>query len=74
MRDEGVDPNLEIVIDCADPRALATFWAAALGFCAVGFREPYFCCYRRAEPFRRRSCSGCRNRSGARHGVTSICA
>jgi Glyoxalase-like domain len=42
MRDEGVEPNFDILIDCADPQALAQFWAAALGYCAVGFREPYF--------------------------------
>jgi len=42
LGDEGVEPNIDIVIDCADPPALAGFWAAALGYRAVGFREPYF--------------------------------
>ena len=40
MPDE-VAPNVDIVIDCADPEALARFWAAALGYRSVGFREPY---------------------------------
>ncbi|HMC41554.1 MAG TPA: VOC family protein [Acidimicrobiales bacterium] len=35
-------PNLDLVIDCADPEALADFWAAALGYRKVGFAEPYF--------------------------------
>src|SRR5438477_4236745 len=35
-------PNLDLVIDCADPQALAEFWAPALGYRKVGFREPYF--------------------------------
>ena len=39
--DERLDPNLDIVIDCADPQGLAAFWAAALGYRAVGFREPH---------------------------------
>jgi predicted enzyme related to lactoylglutathione lyase len=42
MPDEQLDPNLDIVIDCADPESLANFWAAALGYRAVGFREPYY--------------------------------
>jgi len=42
MGDEGVGPNIDIVIDCADPPALAGFWAGALGYRAVGFREPHF--------------------------------
>ena len=42
MVDALVDPNLDIVIDCADPVALAVFWAAALGYRPVGFREPHF--------------------------------
>jgi predicted enzyme related to lactoylglutathione lyase len=42
MGDKPVDPNLDIVIDCADPATLAVFWAAALGYRAVGFREPHF--------------------------------
>jgi predicted enzyme related to lactoylglutathione lyase len=35
-------PNLDVVIDCADPEALAEFWAPALGYRKVGFSEPYF--------------------------------
>ena len=35
-------PQLDLVIDCADPEALAGFWAPALGYRKVGFREPYF--------------------------------
>jgi Glyoxalase-like domain len=42
MPDEQLAPNVDIVIDCADPEGLATFWAAALGYRAVGFGEPYF--------------------------------
>jgi Glyoxalase-like domain len=40
--DEPAEPNVDIVIDCADPETLAAFWAAALGYRAVGFGEPYF--------------------------------
>jgi predicted enzyme related to lactoylglutathione lyase len=35
-------PNVDIVIDCADPEALAEFWAAALGYTKAGFFDPYF--------------------------------
>src|SRR4051794_24572522 len=42
MGDEPVEPNLDIVIDCADPPALAEFWAAPRGYRAVGFLEPLF--------------------------------
>jgi Glyoxalase-like domain len=41
MPDEQTDPNLDIVIDCADPQSLAEFWAAALGYRAAGSRGPY---------------------------------
>jgi hypothetical protein len=34
-------PNVDIVIDCSDPRALATFWAAALDYRLVGCRDNY---------------------------------
>ena len=40
--DEQLHPNVDIVIDCADPEAMAEFWAAALGYRAVGLRDPYF--------------------------------
>jgi Glyoxalase-like domain len=40
--DERPAPNVDIVIDCANPETLAAFWAAALGYRAVGFGEPYF--------------------------------
>jgi catechol 2,3-dioxygenase-like lactoylglutathione lyase family enzyme len=39
---EQLDPNIDIVIDCADPETLARFWAEALGYRAVGFGAPYF--------------------------------
>ncbi len=39
---EELGPNVDIVIDCADPEALAVFWAEALGYRAVGFVDPYF--------------------------------
>jgi catechol 2,3-dioxygenase-like lactoylglutathione lyase family enzyme len=42
MADGSREPNIDIVIDCADPEALAAFWAAALGYRPVGFHEPYF--------------------------------
>ena len=42
MADDQVHPNVDIVIDCANPEALAGFWAKALGYRAVGFGEPYF--------------------------------
>jgi len=35
---DQLGPNVDIVIDCADPETLAGFWAAALGYRAVGFR------------------------------------
>jgi predicted enzyme related to lactoylglutathione lyase len=36
------EPNIDIVIDCADPETLADFWADALGYTKVGFFDPYF--------------------------------
>ena len=36
------EPNVDIVIDCADPEALAEFWAAALGHTKAGLFDPYF--------------------------------
>ena len=38
---EQLHPNVDIVIDCADPETLAAFWADALGYRIVGFGEPY---------------------------------
>ena len=38
---EQLHPNVDIIIDCADPEALAAFWAEALGYRIVGFGEPY---------------------------------
>ncbi len=35
------EPNVDIVIDCADPEALAEFWAEALGYTKLGFLDPY---------------------------------
>jgi catechol 2,3-dioxygenase-like lactoylglutathione lyase family enzyme len=35
-------PKIDLVIDCADPERLARFWAAALGYDEVGFKDPYF--------------------------------
>jgi hypothetical protein len=40
--EERLHPNVDIVIDCANPEALAGFWAEALGYRSVGFHEPYF--------------------------------
>ncbi len=36
------DPNVDIVIDCADPETLAEFWAQALGYTKAGLFDPYF--------------------------------
>ena len=36
------DPNIDIVIDCADPETLAEFWAEALGYTKAGMFAPYF--------------------------------
>ena len=36
------DPNLDIVIDCADPERLADFWAEALRYTKAGMFDPYF--------------------------------
>jgi predicted enzyme related to lactoylglutathione lyase len=41
VADEQQSPNVDIVIDCADPESLALFWAEALGYRSVGFRDPY---------------------------------
>jgi hypothetical protein len=38
---EQLHPNVDIVIDCADPEALAAFWAEALGYRLVGCRDQY---------------------------------
>jgi predicted enzyme related to lactoylglutathione lyase len=35
------EPNIDIVIDCADPETLAEFWAPALGYTKAGFFDPY---------------------------------
>jgi hypothetical protein len=35
------DPNVDIVIDCADPETLAEFWADALVYTKVGVFENY---------------------------------
>jgi predicted enzyme related to lactoylglutathione lyase len=36
------DANVDIVIDCADPEALAEFWAEALGYDKVGQFDSYY--------------------------------
>jgi rhodanese-related sulfurtransferase len=36
------EPNIDVVIDCADPQRLAEFWAEALGYTKVGWFDPYF--------------------------------
>ena len=36
------DPNIDIVIDCADPETLAEFWAEALGYTKAGMFDPYY--------------------------------
>lgn len=33
--------KIDIVVDCADPQALAAFWAEVLGYENKGFSEPY---------------------------------
>ena len=38
----GTAANIDIVIDCADPDALAEFWAAALGYRKIGRFDEYF--------------------------------
>src|SRR4029077_2825218 len=35
-------PNVDIVIDCADPETLAEFWAEALGYSKAGLFGSYF--------------------------------
>jgi len=35
-------PNVDLVIDCADPERLADFWAEALSYKKIGFLSPYF--------------------------------
>src|SRR5205823_905904 len=41
MPDEAL-PNVDIVIDCADPETLAEFWAEALGYSKAGLFGSYF--------------------------------
>ncbi len=36
------EPNIDVVIDCSDPEALAAFWAEALGYTKAGLFEQYF--------------------------------
>jgi len=36
------EPNVDIVIDCANPEKLADFWAEALGYAKAGFFDPDF--------------------------------
>ena len=36
------DANVDIVIDCADPEALAEFWAEALGYDKLGMFDAYY--------------------------------
>jgi predicted enzyme related to lactoylglutathione lyase len=36
------EPNIDVVIDCADPERLADFWAEALGYVKAGMFDPYF--------------------------------
>jgi predicted enzyme related to lactoylglutathione lyase len=36
------DANVDIVIDCADPEALAEFWAEALGYDKLGLFDAYY--------------------------------
>jgi predicted enzyme related to lactoylglutathione lyase len=38
---EQLHPNVDIVIDCADPEALAAFWAEALGYRKIGVKDQY---------------------------------
>jgi predicted enzyme related to lactoylglutathione lyase len=42
MPPDATKPNVDIVIDCADPETLASFWARALGYRKAGLFEPYF--------------------------------
>jgi predicted enzyme related to lactoylglutathione lyase len=46
------EPNVDIVIDCADPETLAEFWAEALGYTKGGRFEQYFILFapERAHP------------------------
>jgi hypothetical protein len=36
-----VEPNVDIVIDCANPETLGDFWAEALHYTKAGLFEPY---------------------------------
>ena len=42
MPEHDAGPNVDIIIDCADPETLADFWAEALGYRKAGLFEPYF--------------------------------
>ena len=36
------EPNIDVVIDCSNPDALADFWAEALGYTKAGLFEQYY--------------------------------
>ena len=36
------EPNIDVVIDCSNPEALADFWAEALGYTKAGLFEQYY--------------------------------
>ena len=45
------EPNIDIVIDCADPENLADFWAEALGYTKAGLFDQYFVLLRPSATF-----------------------
>ena len=43
-------PELGLVLDCADPLALADFWAPALGYVSIGEVGPYVALFPDGRP------------------------
>ncbi len=44
------DANIELVLDCADPEALAAFWAPALGYVNLGAAGAYVALFPDGSP------------------------
>ena len=47
---EETDANIGLVLDCADPEALAAFWAPALGYVNLGAAGAYVALFPDGKP------------------------
>ncbi len=68
------EPNIDIVIDCADPETLAEFWAEALGYTKAGMFDPYYVLLAPTRNTHPSSCNASRSRRRPRLASTSTCA